>query len=119
MLHHWPIDQFTSRQPLKAKQLFIIEHQQKFHQQVSKASVTTRLYKTSVKEKGEERDAISSESELESEEEEVAENRAPAPTFVHDSNKQYRYPSFSKNSWGILERCQSLFLIPCFWIFLW
>jgi hypothetical protein len=85
-LYHRPIDQFASNQPLKAKQLFIIEHQQKFHCQVSKALVATRFYNISEKGKGEEADNVSSESESKSKSKEVvAEKRASTPTFVHDS----------------------------------
>jgi hypothetical protein len=53
-LHHQPIDQFSSKHPLKAKPLFIIERQQKFHQQLSKALVATRRYNPTAKKEKEE-----------------------------------------------------------------
>ena len=80
-LYHRPIDQFLSKKPLKAKQLFIIERQQKFHRQVSKALVATRFYNISEKEKKEEADNDSSESESESESKEVV---AEKIAFVQD-----------------------------------
>jgi hypothetical protein len=50
-LYPRPIDQFASKKQLKAKQLFIIERQQQFHRQVSKALVATWFYSISEKEK--------------------------------------------------------------------
>ena len=39
-----PIDQYDAKWPIKARPLFIIERQQKFHSQVSKAFVSAHLY---------------------------------------------------------------------------
>jgi len=80
-LHHRPIDQFSSKHPLKAKPLFIIECQQKFHRQLSNALVATCHYNPTAKEEKEE-DSICSESEEVILEEEPTQ---PTTTFVQDS----------------------------------
>ena len=63
------MEQFDSKSALKARQLFIIERQQKFHRQVSRALLSLHLNDSpSIKHKEEMEDDISSESEAEGEE---------------------------------------------------
>jgi hypothetical protein len=83
-LSHHPIDQYDAKQPNKARPLFIIERQQKFHHQVSKALVSAHLH-----------EKLSADSNEDGEEMEdiILDNKGEMqPDFDHVTLKEDNFP---------------------------